>query len=91
MSSLLLDLGQVLRHAAGDPMAATGQAHGDLADRARRLLAFACDMGWTATAAAVLPLACAKCECAAEVVAALHSVTAADGLTLLHRSVQVSV
>ncbi len=54
-------------------------------------------MGWAAVAAAVLPLACARCSCAADMVAAIHAASvpsnnaaSADqrGLTLLHRAVR---
>lgn len=89
---LVVDLGLVLQHIAGVPSAAVGMPHAAIALKARRLLATACDMGWEAVAAAVLPLACAKCSCAAEMVAAIHlSTTAAEGaksLSLLHRAVR---
>jgi hypothetical protein len=52
--------------------AVKGWEHAVIARKARRLLLFACDMGWAAVAASVLPLASASCSCAAEMVAAVH-------------------
>ena len=72
---LLVDLGLVLQHIAGEPSLAVHMAHTTISLKARRLLATACDMGWAAVATAVLPLACAKCACAAEMVAAIHAST----------------
>jgi|APGre2960657404_1045060.scaffolds.fasta_scaffold25230_2 hypothetical protein len=87
---LLVDLGAVLQHAqggaAGPPL--TRLAHADLATKARRLLAFAVDMGWPATAARMLPLACAGCACSADVVASIHRANPCDGLNLVHRAVR---
>jgi hypothetical protein len=82
--ALLQDLGLVLQHMAAAaeagvelPRGAGGLAgllpHAAVALKARRLLAMACDCGWSATAAAVLPLACAHCACAADMVAAIHA------------------
>lgn len=67
---------------------APGLSHHAIADKARRLLAFAADRGLAALAAAVLPLASAACDCAADIVAAIHASTAQDGLSLLHRAVR---
>ncbi|KAI8476194.1 MAG: SBP domain-containing protein, partial [Monoraphidium minutum] len=74
-------------HAAG-AASCPGLSHHDIVEKARRLLAFACDMGWAGVAAAVLPLAGARCACAADIVAAIHGATAHDGLSLLHRAVR---
>jgi hypothetical protein len=74
-------------HAAG-AAACPGLSHHAIVEKARRLLAFACDMGWASVAAAVLPLAGARCACAADIVAAIHEATAHDGLSLLHRAVR---
>lgn len=64
--------------------------HHTIATKARRLLAFACDLGWAAVASRVLPLATAKCSCANEMVAAIHASTSSQpgGLSLLHRAVR---
>ncbi|GFR47637.1 hypothetical protein Agub_g9379 [Astrephomene gubernaculifera] len=70
---LLQDLALVLQHIAGQPGVASQLPHAAIALKARRLLAMACDMGWAAVASAVLPLACASCSCAAEMVAAIHA------------------
>jgi hypothetical protein len=74
-------------HAAG-AAACPGLSHHAIVEKARRLLAFACDQGWAGVAAAVLPLASARCACAADIVAAIHEATAHDGLSLLHRAVR---
>lgn len=87
LAMLLHDLALVLQHAAGAPPK-MGLSHSEYADKARRLLAFACDMGWAVVAESVLPLACANCECAHEVVSVVHKVTMHDGLSLLHRVVR---
>lgn len=87
LDSLLVDLGLVFQHLSGQ--AAVGCGTTILAEKARRTLAFACDMGWVHVAAKVLPLASCKCSCAADVVAAIHaSTTRYDGLSLLHRAVR---
>ncbi len=44
--------------------------------KARRLLLFACDMGWAGVAARVLPLATGACACATELVDAVHASSA---------------
>lgn len=75
MDALLLDLGLVLQHIEGGP-SPPGLRHHDIAEKARRLLAFAADQGCAAMAKAVLPLASAQCECASDVVAAIHASTA---------------
>ncbi|GIL93032.1 hypothetical protein Vretimale_19071 [Volvox reticuliferus] len=100
---LLQDMAMVLQHIAGEPGAGSQLSHAAIALKARRLLAFACDMGWAAVASAVLPLACASCSCAAEIVAAIHAASVPSspsaaaaasatgdkrGLTLLHRAVR---
>ncbi|GIL66303.1 hypothetical protein Vafri_19898 [Volvox africanus] len=95
---LLQDMAVVLQHIAGEPGARAQLPHSAIALKARRLLAFACDMGWAAVASAVLPLACASCSCAAEIVAAIHAASVPSsssaatgdkrGLTLLHRAVR---
>lgn len=94
---LLQDMAIVLQHIAGQPGAAAQLPHASIALKARRLLAIACDMGWAAVAAAVLPLACARCSCATEMVAAIHAASVPlsassgagkRGLTLLHRAVR---
>jgi hypothetical protein len=85
VDALLLDLGAVLGHIraaskAQDP--ATGapsrlmQPHAAIAEKARRIIAFACDQGWLAVASAVLPLAHACGSCAHDIVAAIHASTA---------------
>jgi len=89
VDSLLLDLGLVLGHiqAAGSSLSAVPAAtaarphldHAAIADKARRLIAFACDQGWGAVARAVLPLAQACCSCAHDIVAAVHASTAQVG------------
>lgn len=60
VDALLLDLGLVLRHissssGASTAPAAAGIGHAAIAEKARRLIAFACDQGWVAVASAVLP------------------------------------
>ncbi|GLC42081.1 hypothetical protein PLESTB_001066100 [Pleodorina starrii] len=100
---LLQDMALVLQHIAGEPGAAAQLPHAAIALKARRLLAIACDMGWAAVASAVLPLACARCSCASEMVAAIHAASVPSsasgaaagpsandkrGLTLLHRAVR---
>ncbi|KXZ54384.1 hypothetical protein GPECTOR_5g462 [Gonium pectorale] len=100
VEALLRDLALVLQHISGEQGAALQLPHTAIATKARRLLAVACDMGWAAVASAVLPLACARCSCAAEMVAAIHAAagepataTGAEGadprgLSLLHRAVR---
>ncbi|WIA40659.1 hypothetical protein OEZ86_004365 [Tetradesmus obliquus] len=93
VDALLLDLGLVLRHissssGASTAPAAAGIGHAAIAEKARRLIAFACDQGWVAVASAVLPLASACGTCAHDIVAAIHDSTAQDGLSLLHRAVR---
>ncbi|KXZ55451.1 hypothetical protein GPECTOR_2g1000 [Gonium pectorale] len=95
---LIQDLALVLQHIAGEAGVTAQLPHAAIALKARRLLAMACDMGWAAVASAVLPLACARCSCAAEMVAAIHAASVpssgagaggdARGLTLLHRAVR---
>ncbi|KAF6254109.1 hypothetical protein COO60DRAFT_1703503 [Scenedesmus sp. NREL 46B-D3] len=93
VDALLLDLGLVLRHISSSSgrstvPAAAGIGHAAIAEKARRLIAFACDQGWVAVASAVLPLASACGTCAYDIVAAIHDSTAQDGLSLLHRAVR---
>jgi hypothetical protein len=59
--------------------AAPGIGHAAIAEKARRLIAFACDQGWAAVASAVLPLASACGTCAHDIVAAIHDSTAQVG------------
>ncbi|KAG2485925.1 hypothetical protein HYH03_015369 [Edaphochlamys debaryana] len=73
VEALMQDMAIVLQHIAGQPGVAAQLPHAAVALKARRLLAMACDMGWAAVASAVLPLACARCSCAAEMVAAIHA------------------
>lgn len=90
VDALLLDLGTVLSHirsaqqtptAHGTPSPLLlGPPHGAIAEKARRLLAFACDQGWLAVAAAVIPLAAACHSCAHDIVAAIHASTAQVGV-----------
>lgn len=84
VDALLCDLGLVLGHirsSASAPEAAAPPSlpHAVIAEKARRLIAFACDQGWGAVAAAVLPLASACCACAHDIVAAIHDCTAQVG------------
>lgn len=84
VDALLLDLGLVLRHissssGASTAPAAAGIGHAAIAEKARRLIAFACDQGWVAVASAVLPLASACGTCAHDIVAAIHDSTAQVG------------
>jgi hypothetical protein len=53
-----------------------GPSHGDIATKASRLLAFACDQGWVAVAGAVLPLVNACGHCAEDIVWSAHAATA---------------
>jgi hypothetical protein len=80
VDALLLDLGAVLSHihSAQQGPARPGwlTPHGAIAEKARRLIAFACDQGWLAVASAVLPLAQACGSCAHDIVAAIHASTA---------------
>jgi hypothetical protein len=82
VDALLLDLGLVLRHISSSSTtgnaaaAAAGLGHAAIAEKARRLIAFACDQGWVAVASAVLPLASACGTCAHDIVAAIHDSTA---------------
>jgi len=110
---LVCDLGAVLAHAPAathkhkvdgscchthdEPLLAGGLPHAVVAHKARQLLVFACDMGWAAVAARVLPLATAQCSCASEVVAAVNQASPVSqragsqgvkGLSLLHRVVR---
>ncbi|EFJ50415.1 hypothetical protein VOLCADRAFT_80184 [Volvox carteri f. nagariensis] len=98
---MLQDMAIVLQHIAGEQGAGAQLPHAAIALKARRLLAIACDMGWAAVASAVLPLACARCSCASEMVAAIHAASVPSsassassssgdkrGLTLLHRAVR---
>jgi len=85
--ALLIDLALVLRHAAkvGPP----GMSREVVATKARRILAFACDMGWPNVAQRVLPVAMLGCPSARELVSALQRVASPHcGLSLLHRTVR---
>jgi hypothetical protein len=85
VDALLLDLGLVLRHISSSSTgssAAAGMGHAAIAEKARRLIAFACDQGWVAVASAVLPLASACGTCAHDIVAAIHNSTAQVGWAL---------
>jgi hypothetical protein len=94
VDALLLDLGLVLSHisssngsssssssngSSSSAAAAAGIGHAAIAEKARRLIAFACDQGWVAVASAVLPLASACGTCAHDIVAAIHNSTAQVG------------
>ena len=56
-----------------------GPSHADIATKASRLLAFACDQGWVAVAGAVLPLVNACGHCAEDIVWSAHAATAQVG------------
>jgi hypothetical protein len=89
VDALLLDLGLVLRHisssSTGSTAAAAGNmGHAAIAEKARRLIAFACDQGWAAVASAVLPLASACGTCAHDIVAAIHDSTAQVGAACVY-------
>lgn len=80
VDAVVADLGLVLQHAGAvraharaASMGPDARTHAMVAHKARRLLLFACDMGWACVAACMLPLATASCSCAAEVVAAVHA------------------
>lgn len=75
--------GHAHAHAASNTAAAAGAPHAAIAEKARRLIAFACDQGWLAVASAVLPLAQACGSCAHDIVEAIHASTAQVGSDVL--------
>ncbi len=86
--ALLHDLAAVLAFAAGTAGAAAVPAS-VVVQKARRLLVLACDLGWPAVAARVLPVALSGAANATEAVAAVENlVEGQEELTLLHRAVR---
>jgi len=86
VDAVLVDLGLVLSHLGGN------DGHVDVLPldmmclKARRLLAFACDMGWYAVAQRVLPLAMRIYGNASSTVDAVDAAVPCGGLSLLHRA-----
>ena len=78
--ALLMDLGLVFQHIQDEQEEPT--APGSALDRAslqlkaRRLLAFACDMGWVAVTARLMPLAAAGCRSNAQAIQAIDRASA---------------
>ena len=77
--ALLMDLGLVLQHILDErePAApASGLDKASLQLKARRLLAFACDMGWVVVTARLMPLAAAGCRSHAHAIQAIDRASA---------------
>ncbi len=96
VNSMLRDMGRVLEFSNAKQGAATGRQermrHYDsqeqsIAGTTRRLLSFACQVGWVAVSELLLPIATAMGATASELVADLERV-ADEGLTLLHHIVR---
>ena len=86
---MLRDMGRVLEYSNSKQAAARGteREQGSIAVTAKRLLSFACQVGWSAVSELLLPIASAMEATASELVAELEHL--ADGeLTLLHHAVR---
>ena len=85
--ALLMDLGLVLQHIQDEQEEPT--APGSALDRAslqlkaRRLLAFACDMGWVAVTARLMPLAAAGCRSNSQAIQAIDRASASPPFAAL--------
>ena len=92
---MLRDIGRVLeysnsKHAAVGSQAAASENGRDgrvIATTAKRLLLFACQVGWSAVSELLLPIAAAMEATASGLVAELENL-ADGGLTLLHQAVR---
>ena len=100
INAVLRDMGRVLEYrSSSSKQAAAGgdqarsREHGlpgaAIADTVRRLLSFACKLGWCAVCELLLPIAAGMASTASELVAELEAL-ADEGLTLLHHAVRSS-
>lgn len=95
VDAVLRDMGRVLEYSNCKQAAALGsqaaaQEHSkedkSIAATAKRLLSFACQVGWSAVSELLLPIAAAMRATASELVADLEQL-ADEGLSLLHHAV----
>lgn len=86
---MLRDMGRVLEYSNSKQAAARGsdREEGSIAVIAKRLLSFACQVGWFAVSELLLPIASAMEPTASKLVAELENL-ADEGLTLLHHAVR---
>ena len=89
---VLRDMGRVFdysnrKQAAGGADREPEMEQGSIAVTAKRLLSFACQVGWSAVSELLLPVASAMDGTASELVAELEDL-ADEGLTLLHQAVR---
>lgn len=95
VDAVLRDMGRVLEYSNGKQAAALGSQAAaqeysredkSIAATAKRLLTFACQVGWSAVSELLLPIASAMRATASELVADLEQL-ADEGLSLLHHAV----
>ena len=85
---VLRDMGRVFDYSKRKQAAGgTDRELGSIAVTAKRLLSFACQVGWSAVSELLLPVASAMDGTASELVAELEDL-ADEGLTLLHQAVR---
>lgn len=87
--AVLRDMGRVLEYSNSKQAAARGieREQGSIAVTIKRLLSFACQVGWAAVAELLLPTASAMGATASELVEELENL-ADGGLSLLHQAVR---
>lgn len=84
---MLRDMGRVLEYSKQAAARGIDREQASIAVTAKRLLSFACQVGWAAVSELLLPIAAAMEATASELVAELEKL-ADEGLSLLHQAVR---